>query len=59
MADDVTTPLNPLVALVEEEEFEKTPFDVNVSQRLREEESSKKVVRTPNWSFGMGLSIVS
>jgi len=48
VVDDVTTPLNPLVALVEEEEFERTPFDVNVSQWLCEEESSKKVVRTPN-----------
>jgi hypothetical protein len=32
MADDVATPSNPLVSLVEKEEFEKTPLDVNVSQ---------------------------
>jgi hypothetical protein len=27
MADDVTTPLNPLVALVEKEELEEAPLD--------------------------------
>jgi hypothetical protein len=32
MVDDVVTPLNPLVVLVEEEEIEETSFDVNVSQ---------------------------
>jgi hypothetical protein len=37
MVDDVATPLNPLIALVEQEELEKAPFDVNVSQRPREE----------------------
>jgi hypothetical protein len=31
MVDDVITPFNPLVAPVEKEELEKTPFDVNVS----------------------------
>jgi hypothetical protein len=31
MADDVATPLNPLVALVEQE-LKEAPFDVNVSQ---------------------------
>jgi hypothetical protein len=45
MADDVATPSNPPVALVEQEEFEATPFDVIVSQRLREEESPRRVVR--------------
>jgi hypothetical protein len=55
MADDVATPLNPLVAPVDKEELEEasldeTPLDeitleVNVSQRLREEEPSRKVVR--------------
>jgi hypothetical protein len=45
MADDVTTPLNPLVAPVEQEEFKEAPFDVNVSQRLCEEEPSRRVVR--------------
>jgi hypothetical protein len=33
MVDDVDTPLNPLVAPVEKEELEKSPLDVNVSQR--------------------------
>jgi hypothetical protein len=32
MVDDVIMPLNPSVAPIEEEELEKTPFDVNVSQ---------------------------
>ncbi len=32
MADDVATPSNPLVSLVEKEELEKTPLDMNVSQ---------------------------
>jgi hypothetical protein len=50
MADDVATPLNPLVALVEKEELKKAPLDetsldVNVSQRLREKEPSKRLVR--------------
>jgi hypothetical protein len=34
MVDDVVAPLNPPIALVEKEEFEKTSFDVNVFQRL-------------------------
>jgi hypothetical protein len=46
MADDVTTPSNPLVSLVEKEELEEALLDVNVSQRLREEEPSRRVVRT-------------
>jgi len=46
MADDFATPLNLLVTLVEEEEFEKTPLDVNVSQWSREEESPKRMVHT-------------
>jgi hypothetical protein len=46
MADDVVTPLNPLIALVEEEEFEKTLFDVNVSQRLCDEKQFERMVRT-------------
>jgi hypothetical protein len=41
MADDVTTPLNPLITLVEQEELEKAPLDVNVSQRSHEEEPSR------------------
>jgi hypothetical protein len=46
MADDVVTPLNRLIALVEEEEFEKTLFDVNVSQWLCNEKPFERVVRT-------------
>jgi hypothetical protein len=46
MADDVATPLNPLVTLIEQEELEEAPFDMNVSQRLRKEESSRRVVHT-------------
>jgi hypothetical protein len=46
MADDVATPLNPLVAPIEQEELEETSFDVNVFQRPREEEPSRRVVRT-------------
>jgi hypothetical protein len=44
MADDVTTPSNPPVSLVEKEELEETPLDVKVSQWSREEESSRKMV---------------
>jgi hypothetical protein len=56
MADDVAMPSNPLVAIVDKEELEeatldRTPldevtFEVNVSQRLHEEEPSRRVVRT-------------
>jgi hypothetical protein len=40
------SPLNPLVTLIEDEKFEETSFDVNVSQWLCEKKSSKKVVHT-------------
>ncbi len=56
MADDVAMPSNPLVATIDKEELEeatldRTPLDevaleVNVSQRSREEEPSRRVVRT-------------
>jgi hypothetical protein len=46
MADDVVTPLNPLVVPVKEEKLEETLFDVNVSQRSHDEEPFEKVVRT-------------
>jgi hypothetical protein len=46
MADDVTMPSNPSISLVEKEELEKALFDVNVSQRSREEELSRRVVHT-------------
>jgi len=44
MADDVATPSNPPISLVEKEELEEAPLEVNVSQRSRKEESSRKVV---------------
>jgi hypothetical protein len=51
MADDVATPSNVPVALVNKEELEEVPLDevaleVNVSQRSREEEPSRRVVHT-------------
>jgi hypothetical protein len=56
MADDVATPSNPPVAPVDRDKLEeatldKTPIDevaleVNVSQQSREEEPSRRVVRT-------------
>jgi hypothetical protein len=46
MADDVTTLSNPPVALVDKEELEEAPLDVNVSQRPRKEKRSRRVVRT-------------
>jgi hypothetical protein len=45
MADDVATPSNPLVTPVEHEELEEASFDVIVSQRPREEEPPRRVVR--------------
>jgi hypothetical protein len=45
MADDVATPSNPPVAPVEQEKLEEAPLDVIVSQRPREEEPPKQVVR--------------
>ncbi len=46
MADDDVTPLNPPIAPIEEEGLEEKPFDVNVSQRLCDEKSFEKMVRT-------------
>jgi hypothetical protein len=46
MVDDVATPSNLPVSLVKKEELEEASLDVNVSQWLREEESSRRVVRT-------------
>ncbi len=46
MADDVATPLNFLITPIEKEELEKVSLDVNVFQRSREEESSRRMVRT-------------
>jgi hypothetical protein len=45
MANDVATPSN-LPILIEKEELKEAPLDVNVSQWSREEELSRKVVRT-------------
>ncbi len=44
MANDVVGPSNPLIVPIEKEELKKTLFDMNVSQRLHEEKSSKKVM---------------
>ncbi len=46
MADGVATPSNPLVAPIEQEELEEVLLEVNVSQRPRDEEPSRWVVRT-------------
>jgi len=46
MADDVATPLDSLITPIEKEELEKVLLDVNVFQRSREEESSRRMVRT-------------
>ncbi len=46
MADDVAMPSNPPVSLVKKEEFEKALLDMNVSQRLCEKKSSRRMVRT-------------
>jgi len=46
MANDVTTPSNLPVAPVDKEELEEAPLDMNVSQQSREEEPSRRVVRT-------------
>jgi hypothetical protein len=46
MANDVTMPLNPLVAPIEQEEFEQALLDMNVFQRPHEEEPSRRVVHT-------------
>jgi hypothetical protein len=46
MADDVATPSNPSVTLIEQEELEEVLFEVNVSQWPCEEEPSRRVVRT-------------
>jgi hypothetical protein len=46
MVDDVAMPSNPPVSLVEKEELKEASFDMNVSQRSCEEESSRRVVCT-------------
>jgi hypothetical protein len=46
MADDDATPSIPSVTPVQQEELEETPLDLDVYQRLHEEEPPKRVVRT-------------
>jgi hypothetical protein len=46
MVDDVVTPSNLPIVLVEEEELEETLLDVNVSQRLCNEEPFERTVHT-------------
>ncbi len=43
MADDDATPSNLPVAPIQQEELEEAPFDLNVSQRSREEEPPRRV----------------
>ncbi len=44
MADDVITPSNPLISLVEKEEFEEASLDMNVSQRSHKKKLFRRVV---------------
>jgi hypothetical protein len=46
MAGDDVTPSNPLVAFIEKEKLNETPFDVNVFQWSHDEKPFKRVVRT-------------
>jgi hypothetical protein len=46
MVDDVATPSNPPISLVEKEKLKKTPLDVNVFQRSFEEEPSRRMMCT-------------
>ncbi len=46
MVEDVATPSNPPVAPVQQEKLEEVPFDLDVSQRSREEKPPRRVVRT-------------
>jgi hypothetical protein len=46
MADDAIMSTSFLVVLAQDEMLEKTPINVNVSQRPRKEKSIKKVVHT-------------
>jgi hypothetical protein len=59
MVDDVATPSNPLVSLVEKEKFEEAPLDMNISRRLREKEPFRKMVRTriDHLAWGHQLSL--
>jgi len=45
MANDVATPSNPLISLIEKEELEEALPDVKVSQRSCEEKPSRRMVR--------------
>ncbi len=46
MVDGVATSSNPSVAPIEQKELEEVPLEVNVSQRPRKEEPSRRVVHT-------------
>ncbi len=46
MTDDVATPSDSPVAPVENEELEKTSFDMNVFQWSREKKPSRRMVHT-------------
>jgi hypothetical protein len=46
MANDDATPSNPPIALVQQEELEEAPLDLDVFQRPREEKPPRTMVRT-------------
>jgi len=46
MVDDDAMPSNPPVTPVQQEELEEAPFNLNVFQRPRAEEPSRRVVHT-------------
>ncbi len=46
MANDVIMPSNPPIMPIKKEEFEETPFDMNVSHWSHEKKLSRRVVRT-------------
>ncbi len=46
MADNDATPSNPPVALIQQEELEEAPLDLNVSQRPRKKKPPKRMVCT-------------
>jgi hypothetical protein len=44
MVDDVATPLNPPIVIIEKEQLEETLFNMNVSQWSHEKKLSRRVV---------------
>jgi hypothetical protein len=58
MANDVATPSNPPIALIEQE-LEEAPFDVIVFQQPCKEKIAQASDTHSSRLFGMGSSIVS